>query len=239
MRADPDQPHHEDCLDTSAAMRMSVFEETGSRHSSSSSPTHEYSRKSPLTVRTRTTTPLSSCSNSNSPPPPPPSSSHSSSTNNNTPLPTASLNAPPQSYYSTVRVKSDLQAQLAKAQQQQQQQQPGKKFKSEEAAVQSLQQPSEVSQSLSTAGGGGGGGSGYQQNHQAQTAFYSSLLHQLRHQADPVKDSHPPTLHSLKVISAVLALSGLIWKFLALWGSDWKVLNLSGLSWKVLTFVGL
>jgi hypothetical protein len=206
MRADPDQAHHEDSLDTSAAMRTSVFEESGhsSRHSSSCSPTHDYSRKSPLTVRTRTTTtPLSSCSNS--PPPPPTSSSNSG--NNNTPLLTASLNAPPQSYYSTVRVKSDLQAQLAKAQQQQQQQQQhvGKKFKSEEQqpAAGQPQQPSEVSQSLSKAGGGSSRSSSpYHQNHQAQTAFYSSLLQQLRQQqADPAKgtDSTQPAFHPLKV----------------------------------------
>ncbi len=208
MRADPDQAHHEDSLDTSAAMRTSVFEESGHRrrNSSSCSPTHDYSRKSPLTVRTRTTTtPLSSCSNS--PPPPPTSSSNSG--NNNTPLLTASLNAPPQSYYSTVRVKSDLQAQLAKAQQQQQQQQQqqhaGKKFKSEEQqpAAGQPQQPSEVSQSLSKAGGGGSSRSSspYHQNHQAQTAFYSSLLHQLRQQADPAKgtDSTQPAFHPLKV----------------------------------------
>jgi hypothetical protein len=205
MRADPDQAHHEDSLDTSAAMRTSVFEESGhgSRHSSSCSPTHDYSRKSPLTIRTRTTTPLSSCSNS---PPPPPTSSSNSGNNNNTPLLTASLNAPPQSYYSTVRVKSDLQAQLAKAQQQQQQQHAGKKFKSEEqpAAAGQPQQPSEVSQSLSKAGGGGSSRSSspYHQNHQAQTAFYSSLLHQLRQQqADPAKgtDSPQPAFHPLKV----------------------------------------
>jgi hypothetical protein len=113
-----------------------------------------------------------------------------------------------------VRVKSDLQAQLAKAQQQLQQQihQANKKFKPEEAAAvnssnHSPQQPSEVSQSLSKSGlgqqsGGGSRSSSPYHHHsqqQAQTAFYSSLLQQLRQQTEPAKGDAQQINNTVKV----------------------------------------